>query len=225
MNTLNDNAVLTFMKQEKIGPLVPPQETGARSDTSHSVRFESREQAIDFFNNVAIPRLLNVSKWHELCGLVTATFDLTDSKGEKVDRPVMEGDFFRIDIPGPGPKTGQGYDWVKVASIKRESDDAMDFESLSIQVFPSNPIEKDQETAHFFKGDATSTFSVSREKTFIRAEIHGRNEKPNLKPGNTLDSFRNAITSLAAMLGFARVQWKQLAKGLISTTADEGKIN
>jgi len=33
-------------------------------------------------------------------------------------RRALEGDFIKVDIPGPGPGVGNGYDWVRIESIE-----------------------------------------------------------------------------------------------------------
>ena len=97
---------------------IPHQKKGAKSDTSHSVKFKTITQAKTFFK-VAENRLLDVSKWHLLSGMGSATFTLTDNSGGKLRRKAREGDYLRIDIPGPGSKKGDGYDWVKIELIEK----------------------------------------------------------------------------------------------------------
>lgn len=197
-------------------PLVPKQVKGAKSDTSHSVDFKGREEALEFFE-VAKNRLLDVSNWHKLAGMGTASFALTDGVGNIVRRVAGEGDHLRIDIPGPGSKTGDGYDWVKIERIEHKNDAANDNEEISMRARPaSNPNDSAEETAHFFKDDASSTFMVLREKNIVKAEIHGRNELPNVEQETRLDSIRNVFTALLAVLGFSKFQWKKLVKGIVS---------
>jgi len=203
-------------KNESKKPAVPKQEKGAKSDTSHFVKLKTQKDAKVFFN-VAKHRLLDVSNWHKLCGLVTATFTLTDSLGNKVRRLAKEGDYLRIDIPGPGSKTGHGYDWVKIEAIGNIRNSENDREEVSMRARPAkNPKGNGEQTAHFFKGDASSTFMVVREKNVVEAEIHGRNELPNVKQESRLDSIRNIFIALGAMLGFSKSQWKKLVKGLVA---------
>lgn len=195
---------------------VPKQEKGAKSDTSHSVDLNTPEEAKAFFN-VAKDRLMDVSNWHKLCGLATATFALMDSLGNQVYRLARQGDYLRIDIPGPNSETGDGYDWVKIEAIESKNNVADDYEELFIRARPAkNPRDGAQETAHFFQHDASSTFMIVREKNMVRAEIHGRNELPNVEQETKLDTVRNAIMALGAMLGFSKFQWKKLVKGLVS---------
>ena len=56
---------------------------------------------------------------------------------------------------------------------------------------------------------------IQREGKKVRAEIHGRNEKPNTS-GNTIDSLRNTFVAKLAKAAFSDVQWKDLCKGFLS---------
>jgi hypothetical protein len=197
-------------------PPVPKQEKGAKSDTSHFVRLKTAKEAQAFFK-VVKSRLLDVINWYKLCGLGSATFALTDHLGNKVRRLARQGDHLRIDIPALGSDAGDGYDWVRVETIENKNNPADDYEELSMRARPAkNPKNNAEQTAHFFKADATSTFMVSREKNVVKAEIHGRNELPNVQQETKLDSLRNAVMALGAMLGFSKFQWKKLVKGLVS---------
>ncbi|MCW3073070.1 MAG: hypothetical protein JWP69_139 [Flaviaesturariibacter sp.] len=193
--------------------LVPQQETGAQSNTESVRGFETSEAAADFFKKLKV-RLLNVDDWHTLSGKATADFCLTDNRGEEVNRPVRQGDHFKIDIPGPGTATGEGYDWVQVESIKEERTE--DGETLAIQVRPAtNPLNDKPDVAHFFSEEATSCFMVKREGTTITAGVYGRNEKPNTGAEALLDKARNVAVATGAITGFAKLQWKSLVEGLV----------
>lgn len=213
---LLNNATFFHMSAiQSKNPTVPKQEKGAKSDTYHSVKFKTPNEAQVFFK-IAKKRLLDVSDWHKLCGLGSATFALVDSKGNKVRRAARDGDYLRIDIPGPGSKTGEGYDWVKVEAVRNKNIPANDYDELSMRVRPAkNPKDNSQETAHFFEDKASSTFMVARGKNIVQAEIHGRNELPNIHEETRLDSIRNAVMALGAMLGFSKFQWKKLVRGLV----------
>ncbi len=195
--------------------LVPQQEKGSKSDTSHSVIMKTDDEAKELFD-MAKDRLLDVANWDKLCGLVTGKFHLADSTGKEIKGLAKVGNYLKIDVPGPGSETGHGYDWVRVESIEEDNADP-NSEELVMKVRPAqNPNDKDNNTAHFFKEDATSTFLVKRDKNVVSAEVHGRNELVNVKQENALDTIRNAFTALSAMLGFSSSQWKKLVKGLVS---------
>jgi hypothetical protein len=160
--------------------------------------------------------LLDVSHWHELSGDILAKFQLTDASGKPVYRKAKEGDYFRITIPGPGNKAGEGYDWVHIDQIEYAGSESESYEYIAIKVRPcESPVTHEKSTAHFFKDIATSTFMVKREYNIISAEVHGRNEQPNTQTPSILDKIRNLIFGLGAILGFSKVQWKSLVNGLI----------
>lgn len=195
---------------------IPSQKEGAKSDTVHSVELNSHEVAMELYKT-AKNRLMKVYEWHQLSGLGTASFALTDGEGNKINRMAREGDYMRIDIPGPGSETGTGYDWVRIKKILNETDQNRDYEATVIHVSPAdNPKNDSSNTAHFLDQDASSTFLVTREKNVVTAEIHGRNEKPNTDPDSPIDVIRNTFVAIGAMLGFSKLQWKALAKGLLS---------
>ena len=54
---------------------------------------------------------MDVSKWHELSGEILAKFQLIDASGAELSEGAKEGDYIRINITGPGNKSGEGYDW------------------------------------------------------------------------------------------------------------------
>ncbi len=195
--------------------LVPQQEKGSKSDTSHAVTMKTDDEAKKLFD-VSKNRLLDIANWDKLCGLVTGKFHLADSSGNDITGLAKAGDYLKIDVPGPGSENGHGFDWVRVEAIEEDNTGA-DCEELVMKVRPApNPNNADDNTAHFFKEDATSTFIVKRDKNVVSAEVHGRNEVANTEQESALDKLRNAFTALSAMLGFSSTQWKKLVKGLVS---------
>jgi len=198
---------------KKDNPIVPEQQEGNASDTDAKSKFESAEAAKQFFE-VAKQRLLNVNEWQKWAGAATAHFQLTDEKGNHVNRTVQERDYFKIDIPGPGPVTGDGFDWVRVEKIEETYSD--DGEQIAIQVLPaSNPNNDRNDVAHFFSESASSSFIVKRDGKKVIAAVHGRNEKPNIKAETLADKARNAAVATGAVAAFSKLQWKNLVKGLV----------
>ena len=201
------------MKSENENKIIPAQEAGASVDTSETVQLKTTEEAIIHFKKVK-QRLLNISGWHSLSGAASANFILTDQHGDQVNRLAEQGDHFMIKIPAPENETGDGYDWVQIQSIE-ESNASDDSEFIAITARPaSSPQNADQSTAHFFKEDASSTFLVKREQLNVTAAVHGRNEIPNTD-ASISDSIRNVVVAVGAMLGFSKIQWKSLVKGLV----------
>jgi hypothetical protein len=194
--------------------IVPPNETGNDSNNEYSIQKNDASTARQLFQ-IAKQRLLNVNEWHQLTGLATAAFRLTDEKGNKVHRSAQLGDHLKIDIPGPGTVTGEGNDWVQIEAIEENATD--DKEIIAIRVRPtSNPQNNKEDVAHFFSEEASSTFSVIRQANTVTAAVHGRNEKPNVETENIIDKVRNVIVAATAIAGMNKPQWKNLVKGLLS---------
>lgn len=194
---------------------IPEQETGSKSDTHHAVTADSLEESKHLFIKVR-ERLQDVNNWHHWGGKASAIFKLTDEQGNEVNRKAKEGDHFKIKLPAPGSEAGEGFDWVVVEKIEDKSNPAGESEAFAIRVRPAqNPQKPDNEIAHFFKEDATSSFAVQREKKKVTASVHGRNEKPNTETEGLLDKARNALVALGAMAGLSNPQWKSLVKGIV----------
>lgn len=197
---------------------IPQQHTGAQSDTSHTLKARSEDEAKQLFEK-ACRNLLNVNKWQQLAGPLSASFELTDAQGKKVYRAAQKGDYFKISLPAPGNESGHGYDWVQVEKIEKQVA-VPGNQQVIMQVRPAqHPAEQQPESSHFFTSDATSSFCVERKGRSVSAAVHGRNEKPNTHTGGWLNKLRNAIIGFLAMLGMNKPQWKALVKGILEKEA------
>lgn len=198
---------------------IPIQDEGSEMDVYEKVTFKD-EAAAKAFYPVVRERLLQVYNWDKWSGFPTATFTLTDPKGKELRRHVAEGDYFKINIPGPGSAAGDGYDWVQVEWIREEQSATL--QKIVIRVRPAaNPLHPETETAHFFKDKATSTFTVYRNGMEVHAEVHGRNEVPNADTPVLINNVRNVLVGWMAKLGFSYPQWKKLVIGLLDTKKQE----
>lgn len=194
---------------------IPQQITGSETNIEHSITLPGPMEAIIKYEQVC-RSLLDVNKWKEICGTGSAEFQLLDENGEEVDRPAQLNDYFKIDIPGPGTGSGDGYDWVNVEKMDSTKDSNNDEQRFLMQVRPcSNPHSKTRDTAHFLSHKATSTFSIVRKNNTITASVFGRNEIPNTKTHNVLDKIRNTIVGAGAVAGASKIQWTLLVKGLL----------
>lgn len=201
------------MSNTKHNSIVPAQKEGTSSDTDASTSFDNAAKAKEFYS-VVKQRLLDVNNWQHWAGAATARFQLTDAQGNDVSRAVQEGDYFKIDIPGPGPVAGEGYDWVQVETIKETA--TGDSEQIAMKVHPaSNPKNERKDVAHFFSEQASSNFIVKREGNTVTAAVHGRNEKPNTKAETLVDKARNTAVATGAVAAFSKLQWKSLVNGLV----------
>lgn len=196
----------------------PPQYAGKQLDLHAETLLDSEQESKEFFNTVK-KRLLRSFEWYDIAKIPAATFVLTDHLGRELLREMRESDLIRIDIPGPGNSSGNGFDWVKVEKITGEKNEEKDEELCSITLRPtSNPEEDNDEIAHFFKSMATSTLLVKRQNLHVRAEYHGRNELINENTTKLTDKLRNIIVGLAAKFGLSFSQWKSLIEGLVDKT-------
>lgn len=201
------------MEEKNYSGTIPGQEEGSEINVESSIELQNTEAAKSFFE-VTKSRLLDVNNWQKLAGTFTANFKLTDASGNPAPSPVQEGMYFKIDIPGPGTKAGEGFDWVKVEKI--EIYNSPDIESIGIRVRPApNPLSTNSDIAHFYSQEATSTFTVTREISKITAAVYDRNTKTNKDSGHLSDQLRNAIVGMSGIISFSRIQWKNLTEALI----------
>lgn len=159
--------------------LVPENVKGKPTDLQHTISFNSNAEAQIAFKR-AYKRMLNVAVWHKLIGFAGAEFSLMNAKGLPSHRLAEAGDYFQIDLPGPGPSSGDGYDWVFVESIIDKTNPEDEEEDYGMRLRPTkNPNKRGDEVAHFFTSEATSTFIVSRRNNEVSCFYHGRNEVIN----------------------------------------------
>jgi hypothetical protein len=205
------------MEEKNYSGIVPENYSGKEIDAEDSAEFNNPAEAKSFFE-VVKNRLLDVNNWHNLAGTVSSNFQLTDSTGNEVSRPVQKGDYFKINIPGPGPVAGDGYDWVRVEELEEVSDGEV--ESVGIRVRPtSSPLNKSEDVAHFYSPESTSSFTVTREGNKITAGIYDRNTKSNKTADTLIDKVRDVAVGSSAVTAFSKIQWKNLAEGLLKRDA------
>ena len=201
------------MKKQDFSGLVPAQYTGKEIEAEASTELRNENEAKMFYDIVK-EKLLNVNNWHQLTGLISASFQLVDANGEEVARSAKKGDYFKIDIPGPGSSAGDGYDWVCVEELKEGVDE--DIQWIGLRVRPShNPCGDTNETAHFYAKEATSSFIVTREDLKVSALIIDRNIKPNEYVDSLADKIRDTAVGVSAIGMFSKIQWQKLASGLV----------
>jgi len=201
------------MKQKDVTGIIPPQFKGQEIevDATHDLETEAEAQRL---YEAAKKKLLNVNNWSKVAGAFTAQFLIIDTKGNEMQREVQKGDYLRIDIPGPGSKEGDGFDWVLVEELKEINQPSI--QSVGFRVRPNeNPFGKKNETAHFYSKEATSSFIIIREKTKVIAWIIDRNLLPNTEQRSLADKIRDVAVGMSAIAGFSKIQWQALANGLI----------
>ena len=205
---------MSVLKNKQIP--IPDEEEGSQKEITSKEETDTVDEAKKLFAE-AKNRLLDVNKWDEICGKASAVFKLTDENGNEIAGKPKVGDHFKIDIPAPESKTGDGYDWVRVEAIEEKENPAEDSEYIIMRVRPSsNPTKASDEVAHFFSDKATSNFLILREKKAVTAAVLGRNEVANTEATHgLLDKLRNAIVGTGALGGLSYPQWKSLVKGLL----------
>jgi len=200
------------MKPQDYLQLIPAQFTGTEIEAEASVEIEAGDPAV-FFALVK-DRLLNVKQWHETAGIVSADFQIVEKNGVEPNRQIRKGDFMRVDIPGPGSKEGEGYDWVEAEELKEYEQG--DVQSIGFRVRPiSNPLSEKDVVAHFYDAASTSSFIITREGKKITASIIDSNIKPNDEAASITDKIRNTAVGMSAIASFSKMQWQQLANGLV----------
>jgi hypothetical protein len=203
------------MREKNYTGLIPVNTSGKEINAEAVAEAKNFEEAKAVYTTVK-KRLLDVNNWHHIAGIMSAHFQLTDLNGKEVTRNAETGDYFKIDIPGPGSKTGDGYDWAHVEEMKEIN--KPDVDSVGIRVRPSaNPLNKDANVAHFYSNEATSTFIVTRENNTIIAGIYDRNTKPNEEAESITDQIRHTAIGVSALSNFSEIQWQNLVEGLLKS--------
>jgi hypothetical protein len=199
------------MNQQK--NIIPSQDSGIQTNTESAEELATEKEAKDFYVTVC-KRLMDINNWQQYAGKATASFQLTDNSGMDVKRDPQKGDHLKIDIPGPGSVSGQGFDWVQIEAIEKDQDENTQWNAIRVRPATS-PLNEKEDVAHFFSDDTTSTFMVRQEGKKVIAGVYGRNEKPNTNTETTIDKIRNTAIATGAITGFSKIQWKSLVNGLV----------
>jgi len=154
-------------------------------------------------------RLFDVNKWSKIPGIANAVFELYTRDGQRLNRHhAEEGDFIKIDLPGPLP-----FNWVKVTG-RSEGEDNAEF-----TVQPTyDPTENDDRTVtdHFFQDRARSIFRVERNGREISAMEIGLNEAINNQKEEAGEKgLINTLVSEGGWAAFQKYQWKNLTDYLV----------
>jgi hypothetical protein len=195
--------------------IVPEQKKGNQTGAKHTVNCESVETAHELFK-IGKQRLTDINHWADYCSVAMAETKLTDGKGNLITRQPSIGDYIRIDLAGPGPRSGDGYDWVRIEEFMEHGSESTEEELFGFRVRPAaNPSTSDPNTSHFYTSDATSSFIIERKDKSVSASEIGKNEIPNVKTERVTDKVRNAVVATGGMVGLSVVQWKILMKGIL----------
>lgn len=191
---------------------IPTQFRGKSLDYERERTFATHEDARMHYDQV-VKKMRQVNAWNEITKGPSADFKVVDRTGEVLDRTVREGDFIRIDIPGPGmPSTG-GYDWVQVEELVNDEQGQERWTKMVVRPC-ADPTGNSEDTAHFFQRMATSTFAAELEDRQVRVLYAGRNEVVNTENEAAMDNLRNFFVGIMAKIGASYPQWKALVDGL-----------
>lgn len=199
------------MEKKRIPEQVTGTKTGAKAEENTSLT-----NAKALFVR-ARERLLDINGWDAYSGVAGADFRLANDKGERKEGMPRRGDHIVIDLPGPGPKEGMGFDWVRIEDIQDVTAPEAEREFTLITVRPcSVPGSDSSSAAHFYEKSATSTFIVERVGDKLISEEKGRNEVSNTEgPRSLFDKIRNFVVSIGARSGASQLQWKVLMKNIL----------
>jgi hypothetical protein len=200
---------------DHIESLLPPQTRGEATQTASEV-LTGREEDARYVFERASERLLDVNQWTDLCGSLAAGFQLTDEMGKDLQGHAAVNDFIRIDIPGPGPREGRGYDWVQIEKVEQAVSAVTDgLFFIQVRPSPAPPVRTGAVPAHFLEDSATSTFVLELNGKRVTMTVFGRNEVPNSRLPDNPDKLRNKIVGSVGAIGLSKVQWKALVQGLL----------
>ena len=174
-----------------------------------SREFESEEAARTEFLQ-SKQRLFDVNAWTNIPALVNSAFILFTADGRplKEKARVEEGDFIKIDLPGPLP-----FYWVKVNEVSEGEQEAQ------FTVQPTyDPTDNDDKTVtdHFFQDRARSIFRVELRGREIHGMEIGINEAINNQKQEAGEKgLINTLVSEGGWAGFQGYQWKNLTDYLV----------
>ncbi len=142
------------------------------------------------------------------CSLLTE-LKLTDDSGlDVIDRQARENDYFVVN-PDSGAR-----EWVKVEKVCLQSNPSGSREVVTLCARPSGePHSDDAELAR-----TSNTFEITREGLNVTVSVYGQNEEDQLNRvrRHETDEARPDST-VGAIHGVARVQWRSLVNGILST--------
>ena len=189
------------------------QRAASNLNVESSIVALSHEHATELFIE-ATNRLLNINRWHTLpCSLLT-DLRLTDDKGFEVDRQVRENDYFILNNAN-----GDG-EWVKVERVFLQCDPSGPREMLTMRARPtSSPLVRGEESIR-----PSNTFKVTRQGLNVTVTVYGKNDLDKNEDNDSFKSYwaaehetKRPDLTVGAIPGVARVQWRSLVHGILST--------
>ncbi len=160
-------------------------------------------------------RLLEVNNWSRHIEGISAAFQLVNPEGQAVEEMAGKGLTIRIDIPGPGPSAGDGYDWAVIEDMEEGSTDTLDY--VAFRVRPTeNPSGSTGEAAHFFAAGSSGTFVLYRYRNDLTCTVYDRNLEPSTgEEAGFTDRVRNSVVGVTAAIGMSGIQWQKLTDAVM----------
>jgi hypothetical protein len=184
----------------------------SKDKTYSSAREFTNEEAAKLGFQMSVAKLFDVNAWTDIPGVANAAFELFSQDGTSLKRSyVQNGDFIKIDLPGPLP-----FYWVKVTEVTQDDHSAQ----FCVQPTYDPTDKKDDKmvTDHFFQDQARSIFRVERNGREIAAMEIGINEAINNKEAEAGEKgLINTLVSAGGWAIFQRYQWKNLTDYLVGT--------
>ena len=203
------------MSKGEYEKLVPAQLRGKGTELFTEKQMTDEESAVQLFHK-AVDRMLHPQYWKDIAS-TGAIFIPCDHSGIALNRELKERDLIRINIPGPGPAAGDGYDWVKVAKLSLGNKAKGTDMEAALQLLTVPSPGDDGKASHFFKTGATSSFIITLRDNTVHAAYFGRNEELNNRTGKLLDDIRNTLVGAGALAGLSELQWQSLLDGFLGS--------
>lgn len=159
-------------------------------------------------------RLLDVDEWRK--SSTPTSYALFDESGREISsRPIATGDFIRISVYGTGK-----YDWVRVDSIERPSDEIVLTVTASFD--PTEQPPQKEVISHFFRPEATNNFCLRRTGRKLEMYVIGLGEHTNTEfADGIVEAARNVATAnLGYYLGLQKSMWKEFCARFIRVEED-----
>lgn len=195
-------------------PKIPKHTKGESQDIVNMVCENIESSAFEKFRAVK-ERLLLVDKWHTFSEDIKAEFYLVDENDSAISNNFEIGNYIKIDIPGPGNPSGEGFDWTEIIKIQDgTNEDICPYFSFTIKPC-APPNNSKNSTAHFYTDETSNTFILRCVANCVYLEVHSRNEIENTEDVPILDKIRNKAIALGGIVGLGNLNWAAFTKGLL----------
>jgi hypothetical protein len=204
---------LNFMIDKNF--VVPRQEKGTASGAEEQLKYDTHREALSYYE-IFKQRFLHVNSWRKFTGKTGIRFELAGVDGELVENEdAQEGLLIRID-QGPGVKSGNRFDWVRIELITDEYDPMKDESAFSMRVRSiPEPGFIVSESSRLPNAEFTNTFTLKRIGTEIIASVHGNNDTYVVEPTGFFSKLRNIILGVFSSSSSSNSNWKIFLKGLL----------